>query len=569
MKVSINWLKELVDLQIPVGDLVRLLPQRTIGTKEITDGFIELDMKGYNRADLLSLRGVALEVAAITNSKVTFIDEDPNLDIKSVQNLSIAVESEQANPVYCVVKIENIKVEQSNEQWIQKLFDSGMRAVNNIADITNLVMLEYGQPLHAFDAAKVADERIIVRYAKTDETIVTLDGKKRELDTQDIVISDPQKAIGIAGVMGGQNTEVSDTTTSIMLEAAIFDPKALRRTATRLGLTSEASKRFYHGLTKKRLFQALEAAIQMYEDLGGSVTGIYIFDKKEDPVVTAPLRLSKTKNLIGVDLSEDDIENYLNNLQFKLINKEQVGEDTHWEFEIPYYRLDIEIEEDLIEEVARMYGYEKIPAKALEGMLPERRDQKLFETIYNLKKALQQEGFTEVLSYAFFSVDTIDNLNFSRDDLVKLTNPISAQSEYMRSDIWPNLVKITAENLKYFKQVALFEIGKVFIAQEGNKPQESYRLSMALSYDSDTDLAQIYQSVKRAIENVGLSFETTNHDPKGYPKDLFHPTRHTFFTKNGETIGGASQIHPRVSDKFGTNKRITILEIDLTSLLNN
>ena len=238
MKISIDWLKELVDLKAPIDEVIRLLPLRTIGTKEITHDFIELDMKGYNRADLLSMRGVAYEITAITDSKVTFSEPKENEYIWMGQNLPetpVKVGDQELSPLYCIAKITGLKVEPSSKKWVKKLIDSGIRTVNNIADVTNLVMLEYGQPSHAFDAAKVKGS-VGVRLAQKDERMTTLDGKIRNFTETDLLITDGDGPIGLAGVMGGKESEITDTTTEILLEVAIFDPKTIRKTANRLAL---------------------------------------------------------------------------------------------------------------------------------------------------------------------------------------------------------------------------------------------------------------------------------------------------------------------------------------------
>src|SRR3989344_5361685 len=271
MKVSKNWLKELVEIK-DIDQLVELLPLRTIATKEVTDDYIELDMKGYNRADLLSMRGIAYEVGAVTNSKVNF-EEPKKSDYiwveKSLDSTPVSIEDEELCQIQAVAKIEGLKVEHSKDRWVKKLSDSGMRSIDNITDVTNLIMLEYGHPLHAFDGATVKDETINVRRAKEGEEITTLDGKLRELTKDDLVLADTEKALDVAGVMGGKDTEIKDTTSTILLSASLFNPEMVRKTANRLKLQSEASKRFYHGLTAKRLLQALNAAIKMYQDLGG------------------------------------------------------------------------------------------------------------------------------------------------------------------------------------------------------------------------------------------------------------------------------------------------------------
>ncbi len=401
MKISIDWLKELVDLpagrqglKVPVEELVRLLPLRTIGLKEVTKDYIELDMKGYNRADLLSLRGVAYEVAAITDSQVRFTEDEISYsDLPKVN-----VTADRLSPVYCIAKIENLKVEHSDDSWVKRLNSSGIRSINNVADVTNLIMMEYGQPMHAFDAAQVFDETIIVRTAKNGEKLITLDNKERILSDEDLLITDPKKALGLAGVMGGKNSEISDNTKTILLEAAIFDPITLRKTSTKLGLQSQASKRFYHGLTKKRLFQALDAAIKMYQGLGGKLTALTIIDNLTDKTVSIDLTQDKINSLIGIDITPQQVEDYLTKLNFTLAS--QGPTLRAWKVTVPYFRLDVAIEEDLIEEVARMYGYENIPSKSLSTNIPKNVQNPIFDLLYSLKKALTGLGLTEVQTYS-------------------------------------------------------------------------------------------------------------------------------------------------------------------------
>lgn len=344
MKVSTDWLKKLVDLNISVDELVKLLPLRTIGTKEVTEDFIsqsdtrsgamksheaiiELDMKGYNRADLLSMRGVAYEVAAITASKVAFSEpEEANFawNKADLPKLQATVQESKLSPLYCLVKIEGLKANFSSPEDVKKLNDSGMRSVNTIADITNLIMLEYGQPLHAFAAEQVEGD-IQVRLAKDGEELRTLDNKLRHLHPNNLVIADNKKALGLAGVMGGLNSEVTNTTDTILLEAAIFDSVNIRKTTTQLGLPSEASKRFQHGLTKKRLLQALDSAIKQYEKIGGKVTGFIMIGDSEDTLPTIKLTSAKTSSLIGVDISDNQIQEYLTKLYFT-VNEIKPGE---------------------------------------------------------------------------------------------------------------------------------------------------------------------------------------------------------------------------------------------------
>lgn len=553
MKVSIAWLKQLVDLKVSTEEVVKLLPLRTIAIKEVTQDFIELDMKGYNRADLLSLKGVALEVAAITNSKILF--KDPGeaefaWNLLKLPNTPIQIMEPSLAEVQCVAKIEGLTFGKSPADWVKKLASSGMREVNNIADVTNLIMLEYGQPLHSFDAKNVDKDTINVRRANNGEEITTLDHKLRKLTKDDIVLADTKKALDVAGVMGGLDSEVNENTTTILLSASIFNPEMVRQTSHSLGLSSEASKRFYHGLTKKRLLQAFNTAIKMYQDLGGRVTAITLKGNFEDKRKVVKLSRNKLENLVGVKFDDKQVEDYLTRLNFKL---EEV--ENGWEVEVPYFRLDIDLEEDLIEEVARMYGYEKIPAEKVLESKSLQEENPIFQKIADFKDKLVNLGLTEVQTYSFITTRAQEALGINdsnREVLVKLANPMSAETEYLRQSIWPNLVEVVDKNLRQgFKDIAVFEIGKAF-ANMGGKPTEAYRLAIALSNGTDNPLEELASIAKQ----LGIEFKQTN--PPALAKNLFHPKR---FLTTGN--GSLEEIHLRVLNNLGIEKRVAVLEISL------
>lgn len=563
MKVSINWLKEFVGLKVPIDELIKLLNLHTISIKEVTDDFIELDMKGYNRADLLSLRGVALEVAAISNSKVNFIEGDENEYIwvgKKLPKVKVEVQDNKLCSLYCVAKLEGLKVSSSPLEWVAKLQHSGFRSINNLADITNLIMLEYGQPLHAFDAHKVAGEKIIVRNANQGEKLTTLDGKDRQLSKEDLLITDHKKSLGLAGVMGGKDSEVSTSTATILLEAAIFDGKNLRKTAKRFGIQSEAAKRFQHGLTKIRLLQALDAAIRMYKNLGGYPTALTILGDTTDEIKKITLTQKKINSLIGVDIPPEQVESSLTKLGFKLASQDDVLRG--WNVEVPYWRLDIEIEEDLVEEIARMYGYEEIPSAQLKGKLPKKIDQSLFNNIAAIKNKLTELGLTEIQTYSFYSTDVLRNTGKDKylKYFIKIANPISSETEYLRCDLWPNLVEVVAKNIKHgFNDIAIFELGKVYLLQDDKKTvDENYRLAIALVNGTDNPMTELYQIISHLS---GVTLGTT--EPDEYAKDYFHPKRFAFLKRGRKTIGGIAEVHPRIVNRFGVDKRIAILECDI------
>lgn len=536
MKVSLSWLKQLVDYKLSPKELADKLSLSSIGVKDQTEDYLELDLT-YNRGDLLSLRGVAREIATVTDSRLLFsADSFPDYHLPAT---SVEIENQELCPVYCLAKIEGLKVKTSPDEWIKKLKDSGIRTVNNIADITNLIMLEYGQPLHAFDEEKVRGS-VKVRVAESGEKITTLDGKERTLFEEDLLISDEIGPVALAGIMGGKESEVSESTTAILLEAAIFDPIVNRSSSKRHGLSTEATRRFQHGLTKTNLLQAFYAAIKMYENMGGRLTSVNLVGNLEDESKTIKLSLQKINSLLGIDIPAKVVEESLEKLGFVL-----KPQSDSWEATVPYFRLDCQIEEDLIEEIARIYGYEKIIPKELKGQLPQKLDQTLQELVYSLKQALAKQGLTEVQTYSFYSTKVLSALRFPLDALIHVANPISSETEYMRDSLWPNLLEVVAKNIRWgYKDIGIFEIGKVYAPQKGDLPKEVYHLSIALSNNTDNPMSELYEIAKNLKLQPNVEIK----------KEYSHPTRH---------IDGMAEIHPRYVNNFGIDSRVAVLEVEL------
>lgn len=580
MKISLSWLKELVDYNLTPRELADKLSLVSIGVKQTSDDFLELDLT-YNRGDLLSLRGVAREVAAITNSTVTFKNNNSTYKQTDLPATPVKIEDEEFSPAQCVAKIEKLKFGPSPKEWVKKLKECGMRSVNNIADVTNLIMLEYGQPLHAFDESTVKDDTINVRLAKKDEEIITLDGKLRKLDQSDLVLADTEKPLDVAGVMGGKDTEVKESTHTILLSASMFNPTMVRKTAQRLGLHSEASKRFQHGLTKTNLLEALSAAIKMYESLGGKLTAISLVGDLEDKPKIIQLSKQKINSLLGVEIPAEQIKSSLQSLGFH----PKGGGTNNWEVTVPYFRLDIQIEEDLIEEIARIYGYEKIEGKPLQDDSPIQLDETLAQFIYDLKLKLKKLGLTETQSYSFYSTAVLEALGIAREakkTLIKIANPISSETEYLRLDLWPNLLEVIGKNIKEgFKDIGIFEIGKVYkllrtespqktviasdYKNENGKPQESYRLSIALLNNTDNPIEELY----KLAENSILHLRGVKLNPSTPPKEaanLFHPKRFINIEKDGKMIAGIAEVHLRLLNKLGIENRVAVLEIGIEDL---
>ncbi len=558
MKVSVSWLRELVELNIDLNKLIELLPLRSISTKEVTADFFELDMKGYNRTDLLSMRGVATEIAAITGSKVLFNDPQKAYFVwnkHKLPNLHTVVDQAELAPYYALVKIYNLKSQPSTPEVQKKLADMGMRSIDAITDITNLTMLEYGQPMHAFDADQISGT-IGVRKAKSGEKIVTIDNKERVLTTDDLVIVDDQGPVGIAGVMGGKNSEISSKTNTIYLEAAIFDSINIRQSAQRHNLPSEAAKRFQHGLTKTRHNQALNTAIQMYQEIGGVVSGISFVGEYPIHQPVIDLKLTKLNSLIGVEFDLAQVERYLKSLNFDVERTE-----SGWKVIPPYYRLDINIAEDVIEEVARLYGYEKIQTVAIPESAALQKEDIIFHKVSDLRKKLVDLGLTEVQTYSFYSSHVLAALGFddsNKKHLIKLQNPISSETEYLRMNLWPNLVEVTGHNIRQnLKDIAIFEIGRIFQTQPEGDMSEKQVISIALMNGGNNPLEELITIAKELDLQLQIS------KPEGVSVNLFHPVRFLQITEDSKPIGGLAEVHLKVLNQLGIEQRIAILEIKI------
>ena len=299
----------------------------------------------------------------------------------------------------------------------------------------------------------------------------------------------------------------------------------------------------------------------MYQDLGGKLTGISITGDLEDKQKTMTLRKSQMDSLIGVEIPEKDIENYLKKLNFRVL-RTKGDAFCAWEVVPPYYRLDVEIEADVIEEVARMYGYEKIPPKELVGETPAKIDQSLFEFIYNTKVILAKTGLTEVQLYSFYSTQVLNNLGMNKEELIRVVNPMSSETEYMRNELWPNLVECVAKNLRNgYEEVAIFEINRVYI--RGAEPKEEYHLVLALSNDNPENIKQLYGLFEKINQKIELGIKLGSQEMEEREKDLFHPVRFWQLLKDGKRVGKLAEIHPRVANKFGLEKRVYILEINI------
>ncbi len=418
-----------------------------------------------NRGDCLSMIGIARETAVVTNQKLKL----PQIKIQEAKEkasdfLSVEIKDKDLCRRYIGRVIKNVKVGPS-PQWMQdSLSASGVRPISNIVDVTNYVMLEMGQPLHAFDAEKISGRKIIVRRAKKGEKIETLDGTVRTLNLKDLVIADDKKAIALAGVMGGANSEVTDRTKTVVLESANFHPTSVRKTALSLALRSESSARFEKGLPLQLTEEAADRAAALLAEIadGEVLAGKVDMGEKKDKETKITIMFNRIETFLGENISPSRAIEILTRLGFQVSDKTK----DRAVFIVPYWRLDVSIEEDLFEEIARIYGYENIPSTLPEGVLPIYEVDKKNEVSEKTRDIFTALGFYEVLSYSFTNKEKANVLK-KDNDLVKIANPLSQEQEFMRKDLLGSSLEIAAKNNDYKRGTIkkIFEISSVYTSK--------------------------------------------------------------------------------------------------------
>lgn len=538
--------------------------QDAIKALDLDSEIIEFEITP-NRPDCLSIIGMARETAATFDIKlkepeIKFQEEDKN--IKEVFN-DVRIETPNCRRFYARA-IRNVKIEES-PLWMQNyLMAAGVRPTNNIVDITNFVMLEYGQPLHAYDLDKIETKEILVRMAEEGEELLTLDNQKRKLKDTDIVISDGKKAIGLAGVMGGFDTEVTENTVNVLLEGANFDQDLIRDTARKLQLRSEASAKFEKGIDPNIAKIGVDRAAQLIKDFGaGEVLSGCIDayeDKAEEKVIK--LRPEKVNKLIGFDISPQEMVDLLERLEIK-----SKIEGDHIVSVVPTFRLDLSIEEDLIEEIARIYGYHNIEPKPLEGTVTVGGRSALRNLEIRIKESLFTLGFNELITFSFVGDSNFDKLNLKKDnklrDAVRIINPLGDEFSVMRTTLISNLL----ENLSYNEHrdnnnVAAFEFGNTFKPENGDLPSEEKKLSIGF-YDIG-DFYYLKEAVREIFWKIGikdLEFKRAN-------VEFLHPGRSAEVYYNGVSYGVFGEVHPNVLKNFDMKKRAFVGELLVERLLD-
>lgn len=465
MKVSLNWLKELVDIPVEPEELTSALEMIGIGVEgieKIEDDFILTLEITPNRPDCLGHIGVAREISAIFDEQlkiptVSYTEEES--DIKDL--ISVEILDPELCPRYCGIVIKNFKVGPSPDKIRKRLESLGLRSINNAVDITNYSLLLTGHPVHAFDLKKINDKKIIIRRARKGELILTLEGTVKTLDEETLVIADGIKPVAIAGVIGGEESGVKDDTSDIFLESAYFNPVSIRRTSKKLGISTEASYRFERGVDWDILPYSARFCATLFHQIGGKIAkgmiDVYPEQIKIEPI---QLRSEKISELLHLDIPQERVEEILRRIGFKILSSKKEKNMIVWHILPPSFRGDVKEEADLIEEVARFYGYEKIPSLIPAVILNEVHIEPEKEKIKSIERLLNFQGWNEIITFSF--IDPDEDVSF-KGEPISIMNPISSRFSRMRSNLLVGILKTISLNLsRDIEGGKFFEIGKVF-----------------------------------------------------------------------------------------------------------
>lgn len=558
---------------------VLLLPQITPLGEDINsilalnDPILELSLTP-NRADCLSIRNVAREVSA--DLGISFKNKIPSVkgnEISSNDSIKIEILNNQLCPRYIGKIVSNIKIAPS-PLWLQnRLRTAGVRPINNIVDITNYIMLEYGQPMHAFDYDLLKGKKIFVRNAFEGEKITTLDDIERELDTETLVIADAERAVAIAGIMGGADTEISSTSKSVLLESAVFEGSSIRKNSRKLGLRSEASHRFEKGLDIVAVEEAIERAAELIEALAcgePSKDNVDVFPAGFNPIEVI-ITLEDVNSLLGTNIGSEIVEKTFSRLQFSFQKH-----DEKYVVKIPSYRRDITGMVDLVEEVARLYGYNNIPTTLPIGQTTQvnkTEDQIIEEIIVGTLTAC---GLNEVITYSFINQLWFDKLALTPEDplrnTIKIQNPLNEDQGVMRTTIVPSLLETVQRNFDRRNTVLnIFEIGKVYIQPMNPLPEERMHLAMFIGGVAEGDWhnknkAYNFYDLKGIVEELFAKLGASVEYKPTADIPFCHPGRTAEIFIDGQMCGFIGEVHPNTAEKYDFPVRGYICELDVEML---
>ncbi len=537
-----------------------------------------------NRGDAASLIGLAREVRALFGGELRVPETNPpETGPAAAEAIRIEIEAPEDCHRYVARIVRGVQVGPSPDWLVAKLAASGIRSINNVVDVTNLVLLEFGHPLHAFDLAKLRGGTVKVRRAAVGEKLATLDGEARELSAEDLVIADAEQAIALAGVMGGANTEVGDSTTDILIESAHFHPSRVRLTAKRYGLKTEASYRFERGVDRLGVQRAADRAARLIGELaGGEVAAGSVVAEGTAPSVTEEIRFptDRANKLLGTALSKQEMAALLERVGVSCAS----GDADELVCAIPSHRNDLHLHQDLTEEVARIYGYERIPVTEPMGVLRSVERPQLWNLAERSRDALVAAGLTECQTLPFLNAEWLEALQLDADDplrsAVRLVNPIREEEPLLRTTLLPSILRLVQQNRsRQVGRIEIFELGRRFRADGGTSrwgadlPEESLGLAAAIVEREDRGLWESTTRVPLFFNLKGIAKKLLNQMgyvawfPSASLPPYLHPGAAAAIEVGGVLIGSVGELHPDVAAAFGLDVACAVMELDIETLV--
>jgi len=529
-----------------------------------------------NRPDCMSVLGIAREVAALSNGSV----REPPLDYQESgrpikERLSVEIADRDLCPRYCAALVEGVQIGPSPPWMQERLLAAGVRPISNVVDITNYVMLEIGQPLHAFDFSLISNRKIIVRRARPSEVMVTLDGTERPLNRDMLVIADAKDAVAVAGLMGGAASEVTETTTAILLEAANFNPTNIRHTSTGLKLRTDASARFEKGLSPELTMVGIRRAVRLMLELAGGRAAEGIIDvhpgkRRETRITVTQERL---RRVLGVQLPTPQVRQTLTSLGFGC---RWVPPD-RYVVRVPYWRTDVRIPDDVAEELARIIGYDELPTTTLGGAIPPVQPQPSRELREQVSDILSAAGMQEVIAYSLTNLECLSKVlppeELRQHPPLRVANPMSHQQEYLRTTLRASLLETLASNLRHHQgRIALFEVGRVYLPRSEELPQEEESLAGVVTGDrpdrwgqpkgEPVDLYDAKAYLGFLFDRLGLA--VSYHGGEDF---ALVPGRTAEVRLDDQRVGLVGQVHPEVAAAFDIEQDVYLFEVNLETLV--
>ena len=581
MFISYIWLRELIETTLSPSDLRDRLTMVGLAIDAVdqhkNDFVLDVEVPS-NRPDCLSHIGIAREVSVIESGCVNEpAGKPPTVSRRAADLTSVEILDADLCPRYTARLVKGVKIGPSPEWLVEKLESIGQRPINNVADITNYVLHELGQPLHAFDFEKLGGKRIVVRRASQGERLRTLDGVDRVLTNQMLVIADAERAVALAGIMGGEESEISESTTDVLIESAYFHPDSVRRTARALGMDTEASRRFERGADIENVLRAQQRTVELICELAGGVATEDAVDVYPSPVPAKQVTLNpeRVEQLTSLKVAQPEMKRILGGLGFRAIAEKQGV----WTYEVPSWRVDVDQEEDLVEEIARHHGYDKIASE-----LPPSNMSGEYQPgevkLRKLRRGLNACGFDEAINFSFIAetseFELIPEFAGREEGPSVLQNPIIEDASRMRQTLLPGLIASLRHNLNHgIRDVRLFEIGRVFaIFEAGGLPEERLSLGMLCTggrleagraqAERDVDFFDLKGALETGVEwmnlpAVGFASQQVKHLRPGQSA--------TILLRDGHSIGSLGRLSDAVSSAHKFRQPVYVLELDLSSLL--